>query len=246
MSDQRPVALITGGAKRVGRAIALELAAAGFDIAITTHESQVAGNELVRELSARFTGCQTLQIPKADLTQTHSAEYVADFFRALYRRLDVLINNASLYKPATLADTTPQLMRDLMAIHFETPLLLAQQLAPMLRANRGHIINLADLLAEKPWPQYLAYCASKAALLNLTLGLAKELAPEVTVNAIAPGVVEWPEDYPPEQREKYLKRVPLGRAGTPDDVAKLVRFLVTEGKYLTGQVLRLDGGRSIT
>jgi pteridine reductase len=134
----------------------------------------------------------------------------------------------------------------MMAIHFESPLLLAQAFGPMLRASGGHIVNMVDLLAERPWPQYLAYSASKAALANLTLGLARELAPEVRVNGIAPGVVAWPEDYPDAARAKYLKRVPLARAGTPQEVAELVHFLCTAGTYLTGQILRLDGGRSIT
>jgi len=105
---------------------------------------------------------------------------------------------------------------------------------------------MVDLLAERPWPQYLAYCASKAGLWNLTLGLARAMAPEVTVNGIAPGVVAWPDDYPQEEREKYLRRVPLGRAGDATDVARLVYFLATDGSYITGQVIRLDGGRSIT
>jgi pteridine reductase len=116
----------------------------------------------------------------------------------------------------------------------------------MLRKSRGHVINMVDLLAERPWPKYLAYCASKAGLWNLTLGLARALAPEVTVNGIAPGVVAWPDDYPEEEREKYLRRVPLAREGTPEDVAKLVHFLATEGSYINGQIIRLDGGRSIT
>jgi pteridine reductase len=137
-------------------------------------------------------------------------------------------------------------MRRLMAIHYETPLLLAKAFAPTLRTTRGRIVNMVDLLAERPWPQYLAYCASKAALANLTLALARELAPDVTVNGIAPGVVAWPDDYPESERAKYLKRVPLARAGTPQDVAELVHFLCTGGAYMTGQILRLDGGRSIT
>jgi pteridine reductase len=133
-----------------------------------------------------------------------------------------------------------------MAVHFESPLLLAQTFAASLRAARGHIVNMVDLLAERPWPQYMAYCASKAALVNLTLSLARELAPDVTVNGIAPGVVEWPPDYPEAEKEKYLKRVPLKRAGTPEDVANLVHFLATGGSYITGQIIRLDGGRSVT
>ncbi len=104
---------------------------------------------------------------------------------------------------------------------------------------------MLDLLAERPMPGYLSYCASKAGLWNLTLGLARELAPQVRVNGIAPGVVEWPADLPEDKREQYLRRVPLGRAGTPGDVAEAVRFLVAGANYITGQIIRLDGGRSI-
>jgi pteridine reductase len=144
-----------------------------------------------------------------------------------------------------LAGTTPDLTRRLWAIHVESPLMLCQRLAPLLRTSRGHVINMVDLMAERPWPKYMAYCASKAALANLTLSLARELAPDVTVNAIAPGAVEWPADMPQADRDKYLKRVPLARAGTPLDVAELVHFLATNGSYITGQIIRLDGGRSI-
>ena len=163
-----------------------------------------------------------------------------------FDRLDVLVNSASLFKPADLSQTTVELSRRLMAIHFESPLLLCRHFAPMLRASGGHVVNMVDLLAESPPPRYLAYAASKAALLNLTKGLARELAPEVTVNAIAPGVVDWPDDYPQAEREKYLKRVPLARPGTPADAAAAVAYFVGEGSYVTGQVLRLDGGRSVT
>ncbi|MEZ0267205.1 MAG: SDR family oxidoreductase, partial [Phycisphaerae bacterium] len=182
-----------------------------------------------------------------DLTDPDTA--VPDVVRGVtgeFDRLDVLVNNASLYLPANLAQTTPAVMRKVMAIHFESPLMLAQAFEAKLRASRGHIVSMSDLLADRPWPQYLAYCASKAALSNLTKGLAKELAPGVTVNAIAPGVVEWPEDYPEAEREKYLRRVPLGREGSPEEVARLVQFLVTEGAYITGQIIPLDGGRSVT
>jgi pteridine reductase len=134
----------------------------------------------------------------------------------------------------------------MMAVHLESPLLLCRHLAPVLRQSRGHVVNLVDVLAERPVPAYVGYSASKAALMNLTLSVARELAPEVTVNAIAPGAVEWPADYSAEQKEKYLRRVPLGRVGTPGDVAQLVYFLATGGSYITGQILRLDGGRSIT
>ena len=238
------VALVTGGAKRVGRAVVERLADEGFDVAFTYLSSEAEAAALEHELQSR--GRRALAI-RADLNRPdHAVNAVFQAFGQQFARLDVLVNNASLYQPGRLRETTLEQSSRLMAIHFESPLLLVQQFESMLRSSRGHVINLADLLAERPWPQYLAYCASKAALVNLTLALARELAPDVTVNAIAPGVVEWPPDYPEEEKQKYLKRVPLGRPGTPRDVANLVRFLAGEGSYITGQVLRLDGGRSIT
>jgi pteridine reductase len=238
------VALVTGAAKRVGRAIALELARAGFDIAFTYLSSEADAQSLTQELRALGRRVHAI---RADLTQPEIA--VEEIHRAVsveFEQLDVMVNNASLYLQADLQKTTSAIIHRLNAIHVESPLLLCQRFEPMLRAARGHVVNMVDFLAERPWPQFLPYCASKAALGNLTLGLARTLAPEVTVNGIAPGVVEWPADYPQAERDKYLQRVPLARSGTPQDVARLVKFLVTDGSYITGQILRLDGGRSIT
>ena len=243
MPEQR-VALVTGGAKRVGRAIVERLATAGFDVACTSLTSEAEAAALRSRLEAG--GSAALAI-KADLTHAQRAsDTIASAFAGRFGRLDVLVNSASLYEPAPLEETDLALCRRMMAIHFESPLLLCQAFAPLLRSSRGHVVNMVDLLAERPWPQYVAYCASKAALWNLTLSLARTLAPDVTVNGIAPGVVEWPDDYPESERQKYLKRVPLARAGTPQDVAETVHFLCTAGSYITGQVIRLDGGRSIT
>ena len=240
----RRVALVTGGAKRVGRAIVERLARDGFDVAFTYHTSEADAADLRSQLES--SGAAALAI-KADLTHAQRAtDSIAGAFAGRFDRLDVLVNSASLYEPAPLDDTDLALSRRMMAIHFESPLLLCQAFAPLLRRSKGHVVNMVDLLAERPWPQYVAYCASKAALWNLTLSLARTLAPDVTVNGIAPGVVEWPPDYPEAERQKYLKRVPLARAGTPQDVAETVHFLCTGGSYVTGQVIRLDGGRSIT
>lgn len=230
----KKVALVTGGAKRVGRAIVERLADSGFHVAFTYFSSENEARELEKRINGRAV--------RADLTDPQAALKAIDGLD----RLDVLVNSASIYLPGALQDASIDQSRRLMAIHFESPLLLAQKFAPLLRQSKGHVINMVDLLAERPWPQYLAYCASKAALANLTLSLARELAPQVTVNGIAPGVVEWPEGYPDAERAGYLKRVPLQRPGTPQDVAGLVHFLCTAGSYLTGQILRLDGGRSIT
>ena len=244
MATVNRVALVTGAARRVGRAVVERLADAGFNVAFTYHLSRDEAEEVSRRLGAR--GRRSLAI-RADLADPETA--AARLFEAVsgtFGRLDVLVNNASLYEPGRLSETTVLQSRRMYAVHVDSPLLLCQRFEPLLRAAGGHVVNMVDLLAERPWPRYLAYCASKAALANLTLGLARELAPEVTVNGIAPGVVEWPEDFPEDDRAKYLKRVPLARAGTPRDVAELVHFLCTAGGYITGQIIRLDGGRSIT
>ena len=238
---QPRVALVTGGAKRVGRAIVERLAAAGFDIAFTYLSSDVDAESLVAALKS--SGRRSLAV-KVDLTTPTAAAQVAKEFRANFDRLDVLVNNASLYEPSSLTESDPEQMSRFWAIHVLSPMLLCREFAPLLKTNGGHVINMVDLLAEKPWPRFLGYCTSKAGLWNLTLGLARELAPDVTVNGIAPGVVDWSGNDAVEMKEKYLRRVPLGRAGTPDDVAELVHFLCTEGRYITGQVIRLDGGRS--
>jgi pteridine reductase len=237
MAASRPLALVTGAARRVGRSIALALADAGYDIAITFNAHGAAVGELTDTLRAKDRKAIAIQ---ADLTDPVPA--VREIERVIlseFGRLDALVNNASIFEPGDD-------WRRMWPIHVESPLLLCRTFEKELRTHRGHVVNMLDLLAEKPMPTHLAYCASKAALANLTLGLAGNLAPEVTVNGIAPGVVQWPEDYPPSEREKYLRRVPLGRPGTPEEVAAAVVFFCKQAGYVTGQILRLDGGRSLT
>jgi pteridine reductase len=238
----KPVALITGAAVRVGRAIALRFADAGFDIAFTYLNSDKPANELSEQIRGR--GRNALSI-RADLTDPITAvKTIHSEFIAQFSRLDVLVNNASLYELDAPADASQ--LRRLWSIHVESPLFLSRAFSSLLQSASGCIVNMVDLQAERPIPDYLAYCSSKAGLWNLTLGLARKLAPRVRVNGIAPGVVEWPKDFPADQQAAYLRRVPLARAGTPQDVAEAVHFLCTGGSYLTGQILRLDGGRSIT
>lgn len=229
------VAVVTGGAKRVGRAIVERLIADGYRVIFTYARSAREGASL-----AAATGATAVQ---ADLADPGAA--TRQLVKAVGPRLDVLVNNASSYEPSGLQQVTLEQLRRLQAVNVEAPLMLCQAFAPLLRASRGHVVNMIDLLAERPFPKYLGYCSTKAALANLTLGLARELAPDVTVNGIAPGVVDWPDDMPLDDRERYLSRVPLGRAGTPADVAALVAYLVGEGSYVTGQIIRLDGGRSL-
>ena len=244
-SPKKPtrVALVTGGAKRVGRAIIEALAEAGFDIAFTYLNSESDAKNLVTFLKKKKRLALAIRV---DLTRSDAAQTVSEQFRSAFKRIDVLVNNASLYERSSLGQVSADQLARLWTIHVWTPMSLCREFEPMLRKHRGHVVNMVDLLAEKPWPEYLGYCTSKAGLANLTLGLAREMAPEVTVNGIAPGVVDWPEGFPKASRERYLKRVPLERAGTPKDVASLVHYLCTTGGYVTGQIIRLDGGRSIT
>jgi len=236
---QNRVALVTGGAKRVGRQIALSLASAGYDVAIVYQRSKQDADEVVEQI--RALGRSGLAI-QADLAESDAAGKIAAEFRPVFSRLDVLVNNASIYEPGE----SPELMRKFWAVHVNSPLLLCRAFEAELRAALGHVVNMVDGMVERPWPKFTAYCASKAALWNLTLSLARDFAPDVTVNGIAPGVVEWPADFPDDQRGKYLERVPLARAGTPQDVAAAVLFFCSGGSYVTGQILRLDGGRSLT
>jgi pteridine reductase len=241
--EVRPVALITGGARRVGAAVARRLARAGFNIGVTYLSGQSEADELIREIESH--GLKAIAIRADLLKPAETVPAIAHQMLTRFGRLDFLLNNASLYRAGDLRDTQTNDVIEMMSIHFYAPLLLCRAFEKQLRAARGLVVNMVDATAQKPGGKYLAYTASKAALANLTLALARELAPEVRVNGIAPGVVEWPADFPMNQRETYLKRVPLGRAGTPEDVAELAAFLVGGGKYITGQIIMLDGGRSI-
>ena len=220
------------------------LADVGYDVAFTYLTSEDRARRLVTEIRKKARHALAI---RADLTDPESAiPAITAPFAAGFRRLDVLVSNASLYEPDANGPDALSRARRLWAIHVESPMLICPAFAPKLKAAGGVIVNMLDLQAERPIPGYLAYCASKAGLWNLTLGLARELAPKVRVNGIAPGVVEWVEDMPVQERMQYLRRVPLARAGTPADVAQAVLFLCSGGQYITGQILRLDGGRSIT
>jgi len=241
--NSNPVALVTGGSRRVGRVICLALAGAGYDVALTSHGPSDETDAVAK--SIRDQGYRALVL-SADLTQLPSAvDQINAEFSANFDRLDLLVHNASVYHPSGMNDATVEQMRQMWSVHVEAPLLLCRAFAGRLREAHGAVINMVDILAQRPRPAYAGYCASKAALENLTLSLARELAPRVTVNGIAPGVVEWPDDMPESARQAYLSRVPLGRAGTPEDVARTVIFLARDARYITGQIIRLDGGRML-
>ncbi len=246
------VALVTGGSQRVGREIALTLARAGMNVAITWRSQTRAAHETIQAIEAL--GRKALAI-RVNLSSPHAASKVHQAIVHRLGRLDVLVNNASSYEPTPLTRLTAADFDVAMAVNARAALLLSQKLAPLLAAHAqvhqpaslGRIVNLLDLHALRQHrPGFVAYNAAKAALWGITMSLARELAPRITVNAIAPGVVAWAPSYTAAQRRKYLERVPLARAGTPQDAARAVLFFVRDGYYCTGQVLAVDGGRHLT
>lgn len=239
-----PVALITGAAKRVGASIARRLHAAGYDLALHHRDSAAPMATLVAELeTVRPRSTLVLQAELAD--DDAPARLVGETL-ARFGRLDALVNNASAFQPTPIGSATPMQWDVLFASNARAPFFLAQAAAPALRAGGGAIVNLADIYGERPLRQHTVYCMAKAALIMLTQSLAKELAPEVRVNAVAPGAVLWPEQGKAEhEKAAMLAATPLQRAGDPDDVAEAVRWLLQDARYSTGQVIRVDGGRSL-
>lgn len=245
------VALITGGARRVGRAVVLALAETGYDIAFTYHHSADDAAALVAQLREAGRIAHALPI---DLAEPDAADALHDAFVRHFDRLDALVNNAAIFAPTRWGQVTDKDYARYQQVNALTPLLLTQRFAPMLAAHHaehapastGRVVNFVDVhVTGEPMPGYAAYNASKAALLEITRTCAVELAPHVTVNAVAPGVVAWAEDFSAEHRQHYLQRVPLGRAGTPEDAAAAVRYLVCDAHYCTGEVIRVDGGRKL-
>lgn len=244
MPDARPVALVTGAAKRVGARIAARLHAAGYDLALHHRASPEAMAALVSGLEAARP--HSTLILQGELGDDDAPARLVGETLARFGRLDALVNNASAFFPTPLGRATPAMWDALFAANARGPFFLAQAAAPALRAAGGAIVNLGDIYGERPLKSHTIYCMAKAALLMLTQSLAKELAPDVRVNAVAPGAVMWPEQGKAEQEKAaMLANTPLGRAGEPDDVAEAVRWLLQDARYTTGQVIRVDGGRSL-
>ena len=244
MSAPRPVALITGSAKRIGAAIARRLHAEGYDLALHYRGSGNAMQALAQELEgARADSVLTVQ---ADLAAFDRVPELVAQAVGRFGRLDALVNNASSFRPTPLGSTTPQDWDELFASNARAPFFLAQAAAPHLKAARGAIVNLVDIYAERPLAGHPVYCMAKAALLMATRSLALELAPEVRVNAVAPGAILWPEQSNEIAKQTaMLTRTPLARTGTPQEIAEAVRWLLRDATYTTGQVIRLDGGRML-
>lgn len=249
MSDtsSNPVVLITGGARRIGACIARHLHQLGYNIALHHRNSVQEATALAADLNQlRANSVITIY---GDLNQLNQIQQLVDAAAAYWGRLDGVINNASSFYPTPLGSVTQEQWDDLLNSNLKAPFFIAQAAAKALQISHGCIINIADIYADRPLKDHPVYCAAKAGNVMLTKSLARELAPKVRVNGIAPGAILWPEQNDEQQQSKQqniLDRIPLARQGDPEDIAKAVEFLLAQAPYITGQIITIDGGRSLT
>lgn len=243
-NSSAPVVLVTGAARRVGAEIARMLHAAGAMVVLHYRHSAGEAFALAEALNARRP--QSASTLQGDLKDDGVPEALVAELLARHGRLDGLVNNASSFFPTPLGAIDAAAWTDLIGSNLKAPLFLSQAASAALRARRGAIVNIVDIHAERPLRGYPVYCAAKAGLLGLTRALALELAPQVRVNGVSPGPIEWPADdqFPAAERSAIIDHTLLKRVGTPADVARTVRFLLFDAPYVTGQVLAVDGGRS--
>ncbi|MCC5886136.1 MAG: pteridine reductase [Gammaproteobacteria bacterium] len=245
MSEARPIALVTGAARRVGAAIAARLHGAGFDLALHYRQSRDGAAALAERFNAER--AESAWLLEGDLAAGDGPARIAEAFLARCSHCDLLVHNASSFYPTALGEVDAKVWDDLMGSNLRGPFFLTQALLPALRVRGGCVVNIVDIHAERPLAEYPVYSIAKAGLAMLTRSLARELAPEIRVNAVAPGAILWPED--PEdafgkQQQAILRRIPLGRTGTPEDIADAVHYLAGAA-YVTGQILAVAGGRSV-
>ena len=261
------VVLITGGAKRVGRAIAFELARGGCDVGVHYRHSRAEAEEVVAQITQL--GRRAVAV-EGDLSDPSSWPRIVQRTIDGLGRVDILINNASMFlpdahvrptssevgdvatskqsakHPDSLEGFDPKLWDQMLRTNLTAPVALCHHCRRYLAASgTGKVVNICDIAAERPWSDHLAYCASKAGLVAATKALARALAPDIQVNGVAPGIAVFPDAYSDDLRRRLVSRVPLARAGTPEEVAVLVRFLVESADYITGQIIPIDGGRSL-
>jgi pteridine reductase len=243
---QGKVILVTGGAKRVGAAICRRLHAAGASIAIHYRSSDQEALALQQQLNDLRP--KSAAVFQADLLDLQALPQLVHKVVKQFGKLDALVNNASSFYATLLADINQSQWHDLLGTNLKAPLFLAQAAAAELRRHHGCVVNIADIHAERPMHGHLLYSVAKAGLVALTKGLAQEMAPQVRVNAVSPGVIVWPETeawMDEEQRRKIIAHTLLKREGEPDDIARTVAFLIQDAPYITGQVISVDGGRSV-
>jgi pteridine reductase len=239
------VVLITGGAKRVGAAICRRLHRAGANLML--HYRASAGEARLLQAELNHTRANSVALIQADLLDTGKLPSIVEQTLSTYGRLDGLVNNASSFFQTPIGEISVDNWNDLIGTNLQAPLFLAQAAAPALRRAQGAVVNIADIHAERPLKNFVVYSVAKAGLVGLTRSLARELAPEVRVNAVAPGPVLWPDDesFDELSRQRIISHTPLKREGTPEDIADTVYFLLADAHYITGETINVDGGRSI-
>jgi pteridine reductase len=242
MHSESAVVFITGAGKRVGAALARDLHRRGYAIALHYRNAKPEAEALAAELNtARADSCLLLQ---ADLDQPAQRDALIPGIIAHYGRLDVLINNASSFLPTPIGDATDRHWDELFDSNARAPFFLSQAAAPFLRERHGCIVNIADIFGQVPKPRHTVYCMAKAALIMMTRSLALELAPDVRVNAIAPGAILWPETGKPDaEKDAIVKATPLARMGDVGDICQTAVWLIEQAAFTTGQVIAVDGGR---
>ncbi len=238
-----PTVLITGAAHRIGAATARFLHGAGMNIVIHYRQSRTGAEALQQELEA--VRPDSVALVQADLHDTALLPQLVEDAAEAWGRLDVLINNASTFYPTPIGKATEAEWDDLLGTNLKAPFFLGQAAAPFLRQTRGCIVNIVDIHAERPLRAFPIYSIAKAGLVMLTKSLAAELGPEVRVNGVAPGAILWPEHLDAVGREKIISRTFLKRQGAPEDIARAIRYLIQDADYVTGQILAVDGGRSL-
>ncbi len=245
-SAHRAAVLVTGGAKRIGATICRTLHAAGADIVIHCNRSRDAADALARALNAERP--KSAAVVQGDLLAFNALKGLIHQAHSCFGRLDGLVNNASTFYATPIGTIEEDQWSELIDANLKAPLFLAQAAAPFLRQSRGTIVNLIDIHAERPLKNFAIYTTAKAGLAGMTRSLAIDLAPEVRVNGVAPGAILWPDDgqdYGQSERDRIVAQTPLRRTGTAQDIAGAVKFLLLDAPFATGQILAIDGGRSI-
>jgi len=242
---QGKVVLITGGAKRVGAAICRRLHASGANLML--HYRASAGEARLLQAELNHVRADSVALIQADLLDLNKLPSIVEQTVQRFGRLDALVNNASSFYATPIGEITPASWDDLIGANLRAPLFIAQAAAASLKKTQGAIVNITDIHAERPLKSYVVYSIAKAGLVALTRSLARELAPEVRVNAVAPGPILWPDDasFDELSRQRIISHTLLKREGTPDDIAKAVHFLLADAAYVTGETINVDGGRHI-
>jgi NAD(P)-dependent dehydrogenase (short-subunit alcohol dehydrogenase family) len=235
-------ALVTGAGRRIGQAIAVGLAQSGCDVAVHYHGSKQGAEETATAVRAAG---RRAELIRCDLRDALAARGLADQAARSLKRLDVVVNSAAIMVRQNVEEVTPESWDDTLDLNLRAAFFVSQGAIPHLRRARGKIVNIADLAGLEPWPAYATHCISKAGVVMLTKALARALAPDIAVNAVAPGAVLLPDDWDEEAGEHIRETTPLKRLGAPADVVAAVRFLLSGTDYVTGTILVVDGGRLI-